>query len=577
MKLSGKNRLLYSYLIKYKGWAFLGGLFMILGVLLLIPTPLLTMHLIDKVIPTGDIYMLSIICIVCVCVLILNGVFSNLQNFFFSKFNHKVVFDIQLDLITLVQSTSTQFRQQKQTGYLMSRIKDDPSRLQSLFADTYTAIVKDAITLLVGCCIIFYLHWKLAIVSIVLLPLFIFTLRKFGIKIKNISNILFELSAHVSKKLQESLALLDTFLVFNAEKFDRIRFLGTQKPYIRTSIKRSIIQTLASSIITTISGLGPLIVLWYGIYEIINGRLTVGQLVAFNSFLGYIFGPTARLVNTFINMQQSLAAWDRVYEMLEQTPISRKESNKQISKQIEGVISFKNVYFDINKTSILKNINFEIKKNQTIGIVGESGGGKSSIVSLISMLNIATKGLVTVDGFDINNVKHYRQQIALVQQEPILFVDSIRNNIKLGKLNATDEEVIEAAKRAKIHDFINSLPDNYNSMVDERGLNMSIGQKQRIAIARCIVRNPAIFIMDEPTANLDAESEKLLMNSLYDFIKSRTTIIIAHRLSSITFADKIIVIDKGIIAEEGTHEQLLNAQKIYASLWLAQNNSINKI
>lgn len=272
-------------------------------------------------------------------------------------------------------------------------------------------------------------------------------------------------------------------------------------------------------------------------------------------------------------MQQSFAAWNRVYEMLTQTPISKDCKIEKNNKIIEGKIVFKDVNLNLNSISILKNINITIEKYQTIAIVGESGGGKSSIVSLITMLNKCTDGEVLVDDINIDHQGLLRQQIALVQQEPVLFVDSIKNNIKLGKLNATDDEVIEAAQKANIHNFISQLPQQYETMVDERGLNMSIGQKQRIAIARCIIRNPAIFIMDEPTANLDAESEKILMNSIYDFIKTRTTIIIAHRLSSITFVDKIFVVANGEIIESGTHESLLNDNRTYSNLWKTQNKN----
>ncbi len=573
MKFTAKTKLLYTYLKRYKLWALLGAFFMITGVILLIPTPLLTMYLIDTVLPKSDISMLTYICLLCILILILNGVCNNFQNYYFNKFNYKVIFDIQLDILEVFQLTSSQYRQQKQTGYLMSRINDDPNRLQNLFADTYISILKDFITLIIGSSIIFVLHWKLALISLILLPIFIYTLQKFGKKIKNISATLFEYNAQFVKKLQESISLLDTFIVFNAEKYDTIKLLNYQKKTIRTGIKKSIIQNLASSLVSIISGLGPLLVLWYGISEIIHNRLTLGQLIAFNSFLGYIFGPTSRLISTFLNMQQALAAWDRVFDVLTKSPLMKK-SNQSTEKIIEGEICFKNVNLHLDEKLILNNINFIIPKKQTIAIVGESGGGKSSLISLITQINQHSSGKLLIDNVDINELNSLRKQIALVQQEPVLFADTIKNNIKIGKFNATDDEVLKATRIANIHDFIMSLPNQYNTLLNERGMNMSIGQKQRIAIARCIIRNPAIFIMDEPTSNLDADTEKNIMSSLSDFIKSRTTIIIAHKLSSITFADKIIVIEKGQIVEEGTHEELVLNNKNYSKLWYLQQNYI---
>jgi len=566
--LKKKGRVLYNYLKRYKKDAFLGGLFMILNVLMLLPTPLLTMYLIDTIIPSKNIGMLIIICLACIFVLFISGIFGILQNYFFGKFNYNVIFDIQFDILDKIRQTSAQFRNKKQTGYLMSRINDDPGRLQNLFADTFVSLIKDIIILIVGISIIFMLDWKLALISIVLLPFFILALQQFGKKIREISTVLFEYSAQFTKKLQESIALMDTFYIFNAEQNDTIRLMEKQKEVIKTGIKKLIIQSIANSIVSIIGGAGPIIVLWFGISQIIHENLTLGALIAFNTFLGYIFGPTNRIINSVLNMQQSLAALDRVYEMLCLLPNTNAlKSIKIIDLKINGKIELKNVYFKYDTENVLSNINVLISAKQTVAIVGESGSGKSTLVSLITQLNQCFEGNIYIDEHILSSIKSYRQQIALVHQEPSLIVASIKDNIKIGKPCATDNEIIEAAKKANIHDFIMSLPCRYETLVDERGLNMSIGQKQRIAIARCIIRNPAIFIMDEPTSNLDLTTEQLLMDSLKDFMRTRTTIIVAHRLSSITFADKIIVLKNGMVVEEGTHEQLLLNNSLYTQLW----------
>ena len=558
---------MFDYFKKYRVGVVWGGLFMVLNVLMLLPTPLLTKYLIDTVIPTKNTDMLVLICLVCVFILFLGGLFNILQSFFFGKFNYNVTFDIQFDILDQIRQTSAKYRNNKQTGYLMARINDDPGRLQSLFAETFVSLIKDVIILLVGGTIIFFLNWKLALISIILLPFFIYTLKYFGKKIKKLSALLFEYAAQFTKKLQESVSLMDTFFVFNAEQSDTVNLKDKQKTVINIGIKKIIIQSIAGAIIAVIGGAGPIIVLWYGISQIIHGNLTLGTLIAFNTFLGYIFGPTSRIINTVLNMQQSMAALDRVYEML--TLITKKENSKKIDKRINGKIDFKNVFFkyDESEDNVLSNINISIPDKQTVAIVGESGSGKSSLISLITQLNQNYEGSIFIDNNLISSIEHYRQQIALVQQEPSLVVATIKENIKIGKPDATDNEIIEAAIKANIHDFIMSLPYQYETYVDERGLNMSIGQKQRIAIARCIVRNPAIFIMDEPTSSLDLSTERILMDSLKDFIKSRTTIIVAHRLSTIIFADKIIVLNNGKIEEEGTHEQLLMNNGHYTKLW----------
>jgi len=571
MDVSSKNKwkVLYGYLKRYKKKALCGALFMALNVLALLPTPLLTKYVIDTVIPAKNIELLVIICLVCIFILIFSGICGILQNYFFGNFNYNVVFDIQFDILKTIRKTSAKYRNKTQTGYLMSRINDDPSRLQSLFAETFVSLAKDLIILLIGGTIIFVLNWKLALLSIILLPFFIFSLEYFGIKIRNISTILFEYTAQFTKKLQESVSLMDTFFIFNAEQNDTEQLKSKQKTVINTSIKKLIIQSTAGSIISIIGGIGPIIVLWFGVSQIIQGNMTLGALIAFNTFLGYIFGPTSRIINTFLNMQQSLAALDRVYEMLTLIPETDDlKKYEQTTQKIDGKIEFQNVSFKYDEDYILSDIHLSIPAKQTIAIVGESGSGKSTLISLITQLNKCTEGSLFIDDQILSSIINYRKQIALVQQEPALIVASVKENIKIGKPDATDDEITEAAKKANIHDFVMSLPEKYETLVDERGLNMSIGQKQRLAIARCIIRNPAIFIMDEPTSNLDFSTERLLMDALKDFIKSRTTIIVAHRLSSITFADKIIVLNNGMVAEEGTHENLLSKNGLYKKLWL---------
>ena len=563
-KLNNRWSVLYNYLKTYKKDAFFGGFFMVFNVLMLLPTPLLTKYLIDTVIPSKNIEEVVIICIICILILIASGVFGVFQSYFFGKFNYNVIFDIQFDILNKIRKTSTKFRNKKQTGYLMSRINDDPGRLQSLFAETFVALIKDIMILLIGGTIIFLLDWKLALMSIVLLPLFIYTLQHFGVKIKKISSQLFEQTAHFTKKLQESVSLMDTFFVFNAEQSDTAILKEKQKTVIKIGLKKLIIQSVAGSIVSIIGGLGPIIVLWFGISQIIHGNLTLGALIAFNTFLGYIFGPTSRIISTVLNMQQSMAALDRVYEMLTLTP--NANNKKTTDKKITGKIVLKDVSFKYEEEDVLSNINISIPAKQTLAIVGESGSGKSTLISLITQLNQNFEGSIYIDEDLLPSIKSYRQQIALVQQEPSLIVASIKENIKIGKPDATDNEIIEAAIKANIHDFIMSLPDNYETLVDERGLNMSIGQKQRIAIARCIVRDPVIFIMDEPTSSLDLSTERILMDSLKEFIKSRTTIIVAHRLSTVKNADQIVVLNKGQITEIGAHEELTAKRGEYFEL-----------
>jgi ABC-type bacteriocin/lantibiotic exporter with double-glycine peptidase domain len=416
--------------------------------------------------------------------------------------------------------------------------------------------------------IIFNIHWKLAFVSIALLPVFIVFTNKFHHKLKKLSRVVIELNAQYKKKLQESISMIDTFFIFNALKYDTEKLTQKKKTYIQADIKKNIVSNIGGSIISIIAGLVPILVICYGFFEIMNGRLTLGEFIAFNSFIGYVLGPTSRIVSTSLSIQQSVVAWDRVYEIL---TLHSSKHNK-IRKVSGGNIEFENVSLLFDDKLILEDINLKIKSNTITAIVGESGGGKSSLVSLLTGVNKCSKGAVYIDKANINEIADLNNSIALVDQEPSMFAGTVIENITMGLSDIPFEEIVKAAKIANIHEYVMSLPEQYNTVIDERGKNMSIGQKQRLAITRCIVRNPRIFIMDEPTANLDLETEKNILESISSFIKSRTSIIISHRLPSITFVDEIIAVKNGKILERGNHESLINNKKYYYNLWQQQQH-----
>lgn len=566
--MSRKYQILYRYLIKYKKWAAIGGLFMILGVLLLIPTPLLTMYLIDTVLPSSNLNSLICISLLCVIILFCKAGCDNIQGLYFCKFNQKVVFDIQLDVLKVFQQISTHYRHQKQTGYLMSRLTDDPNRLQNLFADTIIALLRDVITLLVGLIIIICINWHLAVASLLLLPAFIFVLSRYNRKMKVLAYEQFETNAMFTKKLQESISLIDTLFILNAITYDTIKLIQTKKIAIYSFVRRTIVQNFGSSLISLIGGLGPIVVLTYGFYEIMHGNLTLGQFIAFNSFLGYIYGPTSRLISASFGIQQSIVAWDRIYEVLTFRNNKKERKEKVV---LRGKIEFNHVDLFYGNKQVLYDINYTIEPGKVVAIVGESGSGKSSLLSLLTGLNQVSSGNVSIDGKNIESIHNYRESIAFVEQEPMVLSATIWENLLLGRSNVTMDEVIVATKMAEIHSHIDSLPDKYQTMMNENGHNMSIGQKQRLAIARCVLRKPVLFLMDEPTASLDAETEYKLIHSLLPFFKTRTTIIVSHRLKSVSFADEIIVMSKGKIREKGKHAELMLRKNYYYRLWINQN------
>lgn len=566
--MESKYKLLSRYLVRYKKWAVIGGLFMIIGVLLLIPTPLLTMYLIDTILPASDLHALLFITFLCVVILLCKAVCDNIQGLYFCKFNQKVVFDIQLDVLKVFQQKSTHYRHEKQTGYLMSRLTDDPNRLQNLFADTVIALLRDVITLLVGVGIVFWINWRLALASILLLPAFVLVLKRYNKKMKVLAYEQFETNAVFTKKLQESISLIDTLFIHNALIYDTIKLIQAKKASVYSFIQRTVVQNFGSSLISLIGGLGPIIVLGYGFYEIMHHSLTLGQFIAFNSFLGYIYGPTSRLVSASFGIQQSVVAWDRIYEVL---CSASKVSGKKEKVALQGKIEFRQVDLFYGDKQVLFHINYTIDPGKVIAIVGESGSGKSSLLSLLTGLNQCTRGSIYVDGKSLEEIQNYRDSIAFVEQEPMVLSATIWDNLLLGRNYIPMEEVVSAAKMAEIHSYIESLPAQYNTLMNENGRNMSIGQKQRLAIARCIVRQPAVFLMDEPTANLDADTEYKIIHSILPFLQNRTTIIVSHRLKSISFADEIIVMSAGRIKEKGNHAALMQQRGLYYKLWINQN------
>jgi len=544
---------------------------MALSVGLQLPMPLLTMYIIDHLLTPQKVHLINLICLGLLLILLVRAVTAFFQRYFLSTFRLRVVFDIKKQIYEHIQKLSLSFFHKKQTGYLISRISGDVEGLQGLFAETVLSLIRDVLTLLVGIIAMFWINWKLALISLGILPFFLLSLTIFNKKIRELSKQDREAYANVSKNLQESLSGIAVVKAFVAEKYDLIKMLKTLKQAIRLDFRSDIWGTGASISATVISSMGPLILIWLGCLEIVRGHLTLGGLIAFNSFLAYLFGPIERLSNLNITVQSSLASAERVFEILDIEP-ERKETTKtgQVSRFKEGKVSFENVTFSYNGNApVLHNITFEALPNTVTALVGRSGAGKSSLVNLIPRFYEPQQGNIRINGIDIKNIplKDLRKHIGLVTQETFLFSFSIKENIRLGNQKAKQEDIVEAAKRAYAHNFITQLPEGYETKIGERGAFLSGGERQRIAIARVILKNPKIIILDEATSSLDSESEKYVQQALEELFKDRTTFVVAHRLSTILKADKILVINEGKIVELGKHEELYSKGQVYRKLY----------
>lgn len=554
--------------------------FMLLAVLLQLPMPFLTKYLIDKVIVAKSFHILNIIGFVLIGVLFIRAASSFIQAYFLTTFRGRVLFDIRVKLFQHIQKLSLSYFHKKQTGYLMSRVSDDVNAVQGLLADTLVSFGQNTLTFIAGIACTLYIHPKLALISFSILPLYILSLAVFNKRVRNMSGEVREKYANIQKDLQELLSGIFIIKAFTGEKSAAIRLVSSVKQAIKKDVRLGILSSVAGISSVIISAAGPLVLIWYGCAEIMRGALTVGELIAFNAFLHYLFGPTHALFNLNITIQRSLAACQRIFEMLDISPEREVKGAKPLEVN-HGKVVFENVSFSYDgKEPILQNISLEAKPGEIVAIVGRSGVGKTTLVNLIPRFYELKEGRILIDGQDIRSakLKSLRQNIGIVSQETFLFSDSVKENIRFGRRNARDDEITHAAKLAFADEFIRNLEQGYDTKVGERGVRLSGGEKQRISIARAILKNPKILILDEATSNLDSESEQLIQEAITPLMKNRTTFVIAHRLSTILNADKIIVLDEGKIVGQGNHRELYRTCKVYRKLYDEQflNNRIGK-
>lgn len=461
----------------------------------------------------------------------------------------------------------------RQVGEIVSRF-NDAAKIREAISNAVLTMMIDVLMVVIGGCVLFkqnQLLFRITIIPVVLYSAIVFLFNK---PIKNINRVTMEDNAKVTSYLVESLNGIETIKSFNAER--KVN-LETEKRFvklIKSTFKDGWINNIESSLKEGIKLIFGIVILWIGAYEVIHGSLTIGQVLAFNALLAYFLTPIENLINLQPEIQTAIVAADRLSEILDlEVEKSKDEQSKIKPATLKGNIEFKNISFRYGtRQLILKDLNLSINQGEKIALVGESGSGKTTIVKLIMNFYECEKGELLINGYNIKdiNLEALREKIAYISQDIFLFSGTIKENLSLGGDNIDLENIVEACKKAKIHDFINSLPLRYNTLIEENGENLSGGQKQRLAIARAILKKPDIIIMDEATSSLDSTTEKAIERTMYEFSKDITTIIIAHRLSTIMKCDKIYVMDKGKILESGSHKELINNHKIYYNLWKDQ-------
>ncbi len=535
--------------------------------------PWIIKDVIDQVLINKDMVMLNIIAVGILIIFFLRGIFFFGQTYLMSYIGQRVIIDIREAVYRQLQRLSLGYFDKRQTGAIMSSVTNDVSALQAALVESMVELVTEAMILIGSLGAMFFLHWKLSLLTLITMPLVLQAINTFGKKLRQAGRVLQARTADITAILQETISGIRVIKSFAREDYETNRFKQENFFNFRAQMKTSQLLATLTPVIEFLSAIGVTVIIWYGGLEVINGNLTSGALIAFLIYVVNLANPVKRLSRVYGNIQRSLAAAERVFEILDTEPDIKDMPGAVDLPAVEGHVALQQVSFAYSSGQYaLREVSLEVKPGQTVAIVGPSGAGKTTIANLLPRFYEVTEGRILVDGKDIRTVtmQSLRQQIGIVPQETVLFNGTVYDNILYGRLDATEAEVVAAAKAANAHSFIDKMPDKYHTHIGERGAKLSGGQRQRISIARAILKDPRILVLDEATSALDTESEKLVQQALDKLMIGRTSFVIAHRLSTVQRADMIVVLDKGRIVEQGTHSELLASGGLYSTLYQVQ-------
>lgn len=587
---------LFTYLKPYKGKFALSLLFLILSTLTANIFPFVIGQLVDSAIPSGlpsgfqlpseiqsqlkatqkslfNLDNINSIAIILFAVLGLQSLFSFFRVLWFTEVGEKSLADLRKDLYVRLIRLPMSFFTQRRVGELASRISADIALIQDTLTFTIVEFLRSIINLLIGVCVIFFISVKLTLVMLSVFPVLVVAALFFGRFIRKISKDSSDQLAQSGVVVEETLQGILNVKAFANERFEYQRYTDAIQNLVKTTIKGAKYRSaFVAFVIFALFG-SIIFILWYGVGLVQSGEITTGKLITFVLFTTFVGAALGSFGELYSQIQKTIGATERVRELLrEPTEIISLDGKVAPQNIIKGSVKFQNVVFAYpsrTEITVLQDLSFEVSAGQKIALVGPSGAGKSTVVSLLLRLYDTVSGEIIIDDRPIQDfpLSELRSQMAIVPQDVFLFGGTVKENIAYGKLDATDAEIIEAAKRANAHDFITGFPEGYQSIVGERGIKLSGGQRQRIAIARAVLRNPKILILDEATSALDSESEKLVQEALEKLMEGRTTFIIAHRLSTVRKADQIVVIKSGKVVEKGTHTELVTLENgLYKSL-----------